>query len=95
MTNRINAYQQARFTPSQRIAAPTAPQPTAPPQATRTASATGVAPQAASPLSTDEQQMIQQYFPESPQLALRLYGPNRTTRTLQPDALGSRLDVRG
>jgi hypothetical protein len=39
--------------------------------------------------------MIQQYFPESPQLTLRLYGPNRNTQTLHPDALGSRLDVRG
>ena len=95
MTNRINAYQQAPFVPSQRVASPATPKPAAPPQSTRTATTTGSAPSAGSPLSMDEQQMIQQYFPESPQLELRLYGPNRNTRTLHPDVLGSRLDVSG
>ena len=95
MNNRINAYQQTRLDHYQRVSSPAASTPAAAPQATKLASPAGRTPSATSPLSTDEQQMIQQYFPESPQLTLRLYGPNRNTQTLHPDALGSRLDVRG
>jgi hypothetical protein len=95
MNNRINAYQQTRLDHYQRVSSPAASTPAAAPQATKPASPAGRTPSATSPLSTDEQQMIQQYFPESPQLTLRLYGPNRNAQTLHPDALGSRLDVRG
>ena len=46
-------------------------------------------------LTAQEQQMIEQTFPEKPELSMRLYGRSRGTQTLNPGALGSRLDVQG
>lgn len=50
--------------------------------------------QAAPPaLSEVEQQRIAQRFPPNPTLELRLYGPNASTTTSNPTALGHRLDL--
>ena len=46
-------------------------------------------------LSEDESRMINNYFPESEQMKLRLYSPNRQAETVNPNAVGRRLDVRG
>ena len=46
-------------------------------------------------LTAQEQQMIDQTFPEKPELSMRLYGRSRGTQTVNPGALGSRLDVQG
>ena len=46
-------------------------------------------------LSADEQQMIDRYFPSSPALTLRLYGADRSAQQVNPNALGSRLDLKG
>jgi len=46
-------------------------------------------------LSPEEHRMIQQYFPESPGMKLRLYGPGRTDKVVNPHALGNRIDLRG
>ena len=46
-------------------------------------------------LSEDESTMIRDYFPESEQMQLRLYGPNRKTESMNPNAVGRRLDLRG
>jgi len=46
-------------------------------------------------LSHDEQQMIRRYFPDTPAMTLRLYGPGRESKNLNPTAIGSRLDLRG
>lgn len=92
MRNGINPYQQSRihaFTPPKPAQARSAAEPSAPSQAAAPAKA------AAPGLSAEEQQMIDRYFPETPSLSMRLYGPGRTAQTLQPNALGSRLDLRG
>jgi hypothetical protein len=39
--------------------------------------------------------MIDTFFPPSPVLHLRLYGPGSAKQDLNPAALGHRLDVRG
>jgi hypothetical protein len=46
-------------------------------------------------LTVQERQMIEKTFPEKPELSMRLYGRSRGTQTVNPDAVGSRLDVRG
>lgn len=46
-------------------------------------------------LTAQEQQMIQNNFPERPELSMRLYGPSRGAETVNPGTVGSRLDVRG
>ncbi len=42
-----------------------------------------------------EQQMVEQYFPTSEKMSLRLYGPDSDARDVSPGAVGSRLDIRG
>ena len=39
--------------------------------------------------------MIERYFPPSPTLSLRLYGRSQSIETLNPGAVGRRLDLRG
>ncbi|GIV59766.1 MAG: hypothetical protein KatS3mg043_0855 [Rhodothermaceae bacterium] len=39
--------------------------------------------------------MIDREFPPRPTLTLRLYGPGQQGQTVNPAALGTRLDVRG
>ena len=46
-------------------------------------------------LSEAESKMIRDYFPESEQMQLRLYGPNRKSASVNPNAVGRRLDLRG
>ena len=46
-------------------------------------------------LSQDEQQMIYRYFPESPNLELRLYKQDMSTNKVTPGSVGSRVDLRG
>jgi hypothetical protein len=46
-------------------------------------------------LSAEEQRMIEAAFPPRPALVLKLYGPGRQQHAVSPDALGSRLDLRG
>lgn len=46
-------------------------------------------------LSDAETKMIRNYFPESEQMKLRLYGPNRRAESVNPNAVGQRLDLRG
>ena len=46
-------------------------------------------------LSVDEQQMIYRYFPESPNLELRLYKQDMSTNKVTPGSVGSRVDLRG
>ena len=46
-------------------------------------------------LSSDEQNMIYRYFPESPTLALKLYKPDLSTNKVDPGSVGSRVDLRG
>lgn len=46
-------------------------------------------------LSDAESRMIQQYFPESDGLTLRLYGQRTGAETVDPQNHGRRLDIRG
>ena len=46
-------------------------------------------------LTVDEQQMIYRYFPESPNLDLRLYKQDMSTNKVTPGSVGSRVDLRG
>jgi hypothetical protein len=71
--------------------------PEAAPDAKPAAKATAARPtpqsaEAAHALSRDEAGMIDRYFPAEPKTALRLYGRGGAT-TVQPSALGSRLDL--
>lgn len=53
------------------------------------------APSEMQQLSAAEQEMIQQKFPDDPDLSMRLYGRNRSAEQVNPGALGQNLDVRG
>lgn len=46
-------------------------------------------------LTLQEQQMIEERFPEDPELSMRLYGRGRGTETVNPDTVGGNLDVTG
>jgi hypothetical protein len=100
MTNGINTSDASlqAYRPQQTPQAPpNAPADQAsPPDATQDVKAGDLAARAASNgLATEEQRMVDRYFPESQKLSLRLYGPDSSARDVTPAALGSRLDVRG
>lgn len=46
-------------------------------------------------LTLQEQQMIEERFPEDPELSMRLYGRGRGTETVNPETVGGNLDVTG
>jgi hypothetical protein len=46
-------------------------------------------------LSADERSMIDRYFPASSEMTMRIYGPGRQSTSVNPAALGGRLDLRG
>lgn len=46
-------------------------------------------------LTVEEQAMIEENFPEDPELSMRLYGRSRNTHTVDPAAVGGNLDVTG
>jgi len=48
-----------------------------------------------SELTAQEQQMIEESFPEDPELSMRLYGRGRGTETVASNSVGSNLDVTG
>ncbi|RMH55110.1 MAG: hypothetical protein D6685_14240 [Bacteroidetes bacterium] len=52
------------------------------------------APDVPTPLSAEEQAMIDRYFPASPTMAMRIYGRGQQSQTITPTALGNRLDLR-
>ncbi len=81
---------------------PVFPQQVAPTKPTEVSRPTESPPTAASSrekihpeLSEAEDRMIRRYFPESPGMKLKLYGPGRNSRSIQPQALGQRIDLRG
>lgn len=82
----LQAYQQAarKAGPVQQEAAAEASQAEQPKAAARSEA-----------LTPSEEQMIAQQFPEKPDISLRVYGPQRQAQTVDPGAIGSRLDVRG
>lgn len=91
LNTQLQAYQRTQQAREAQAPSPTpASAPTGPVQAQQPA-------QPASPtaLTKAEEQMIDRFFPPTPALSLRLYGPGRTTHNLNPGALGSRLDLRG
>lgn len=98
MSNPIRSYSQ---TPLQAYGP--APQPPTPASGARPAQtaepaqpARPAAPQAeARSLSAAEQQMIDRFFPAEPRMTLKLYGPGRGAHTVDPTALGTRLDLSG
>lgn len=50
---------------------------------------------AQSDLTTQEQQMIEENFPEDPELSMRLYGRGRGAKTVSSNTVGENLDVTG
>lgn len=46
-------------------------------------------------LSAAEREMIEREFPDNPDLSMELYGRNRGSETVNPEALGNQIDVRG
>ncbi|MEX0748140.1 MAG: hypothetical protein WED81_03295 [Rhodothermales bacterium] len=46
-------------------------------------------------LSVEESRMIEQNFPPSPQMTLRIYSPGKNAHSVNPNGIGSRLDLRG
>lgn len=87
MTNGISAYRLASALPT-RVAENRRPESDEPPPATAQATRHP-------DLSTEEHAMIDRYFPSSPEMSMRIYGPGRKTSNLNPAALGGRLDLRG
>ncbi len=104
MSNNIGSFHSGRFNPYQRINTPAGQTPEtnapAPSESTDTAEAArkSEAPESAASmqeLSAAEREMIQRNFPQDPDLSMRLYGPNRSTETVNPGVLGQNLDVSG
>ncbi|MFQ5571735.1 MAG: hypothetical protein ACE5G0_18800 [Rhodothermales bacterium] len=103
MNNRINPYQNGQHLYTQLAKRREGPTPeagaaqqasaTEKPAVAAARSAAGVS--SLEGLSGVERQMIERYFPESEAMTLRLYGANRSTQTLNPGAVGGRLDISG
>ena len=89
MNNRIGAYRPVSL-PQQQVERKSAP--SASPSAPTPKKPSSTPPEGLSP---EEHRMIQQYFPESPGMKLRLYGPGKTDKVVNPHALGNRIDLRG
>lgn len=66
-----------------------------PSSAKETAERTAIQEQEDKTLTSQEQQMIEENFPEDPELSMRLYGQGQGTGTVHPDAVGRNLDVTG
>lgn len=79
--------------PQTSVAAQAAPQ-TAEAQ-TSEPSGTATPPSGAGGLEPAEQEMINHYFPTSRAMSMRLYGPNGQSHTVNPGALGTRMDLQG
>lgn len=96
MSNLINGYRQMPVDPYAGTRQATGLQPRSPIAETpETVGAKTVRRPAAPGLSSAEQHMIDRYFPESPAMAMRLYGPGRQAQTVRPAGIGSMLDLRG
>lgn len=96
MSNRINPYRHNVYRPqsaSQPNRAEAAQKAEAPAEAQRSSEAPE--PEAMKDLSRPEQKMIQRYFPDNPDLSMRLYGADRNEQQVNPEALGSHIDLRG
>lgn len=105
MSNNIGSFNAAQFHPYQRLN-PSADESAGASQSAREQDAAREVQQSSAPsesqapaemqeLSTAEQEMIQQKFPQDPDLSMRLYGRNRDTEQVNPGTLGQNLDVRG
>ena len=102
MSNRINPYSNA-LSRYQQVPRPDAGQAgaeqvqrsQAPTAASRPEAVAPAAQTTAQDLSRAEQQLINRYFPASEAMTLRVYGANRNAQTINPGALGSRLDLKG
>ena len=85
MTNRINPYR----------ASAAAMQPTAPRRLAAMPDAPAAKQESAAGLTAAEQTAIDRLFPPSETLEMRVYGAGRQAHTVNPKALGTRLDLRG
>lgn len=96
MSNPIHGYRQMPVDAFAGIRQTTGLQPKSPIAETpETSSAGAVRRSVTTGLTPAEQQMIDRYFPESPVMAMRLYGPGRQAQTVRPTGVGSMLDLRG
>lgn len=93
MNNGISGYNAGRNHLYQPVEKRVDASPLTDPSSTRRAS--GTRDSFASDLSEAEAGMIDRKFPESERMRLRLYGPGRGASTVDPEARGRRLDVRG
>ncbi len=89
-----------RIPPSSRPVLPHPIEPKAPSETSRPREATASTPSSVREkihpeLSEAEDRMIRRYFPESPGMKLKLYGPGQHQRSIQPNALGQRIDLKG
>lgn len=92
----INTYYQNRYNVAVRPAGATPKTGSAGPAEQANAARSAQQAGAAAPgLSTEEQQMIDRYFPASDKMSTRLYGPGQSARTLNPGRLGGLLDIQG
>ncbi len=88
----VGLYQRLQRTTAPQ--APRAPEANPTPQQAAPAAPANAA-QSTAKLTAAEQHMIDSYFPASPKLTLRLYGPAQQAASASPATLGSRLDLRG
>jgi len=86
---RINAYRQM-----EQLSEPASHGKRQPPLEAKPQQA-AAAPSLGPDLSKAESRMIEQNFPASEQMTLRLYGPGLKSKSLNPNAVGQRLDLRG
>ncbi|MFB6273792.1 MAG: hypothetical protein ABEL51_12940 [Salinibacter sp.] len=87
-----------RGTPSSQPSPSSTSSPDSPEKTTSGASAqkdTALQKTGESTLTTEEQQMIEENFPEDPELSMQLYGRSRGTETVRTNSVGGNLDVTG
>lgn len=82
------SQQSAASTPASEKAAESA-------SSSKTQTDTALQKTAESDLSTEEQQMIEENFPEDPELSMKLYGRGRGSKTVRSNSVGGNLDVTG
>lgn len=93
MTNRISGYSAGGINPYR--PAENRPEPARPADEADKTRPSSARSTLGPNLSDDEARMIGRSFPDSEQMKLRLYGPGRTTTSVDPGERGRRLDLRG
>ena len=95
MSNGIPGFNAGRINPYRQLDRTEGSRETAAPRADNSKRGTPARSTLGADLTVEESRMIEQNFPPSPQMTLRIYSPGKNAHSVNPNGIGSRLDLRG